>query len=391
MRVVVSDAYSTSNVGDGELVRLTVGSVAKRFSVSPVVLATDPDSFGELKGQPVEYIFKPLSRQEWRTRGPIGRIAWLGRETIAIASILIVPKLPIGSRRRFVRGVQRLVVRPWLTAIAEADLLVGVGGGYIGDKYLRESLITLWCFRFATAIGVSVETMPLSVSSAESRVLQRALKNTRGVRWRSREERTHRTLRSLDLTSDLVPDLAWLNAGELIPTTEAREGVAVAPVGSSFYSDSGSTPHSWTLLEPIVAGLPTGSSVRLIPMHRWDPKLGDGEDDRACASLASLVSNVRPDLVVKIVTARTYEDVRRAMRESEYAICERLHAALAATTTATPVVILGYEPKHRGVMGLAGLEDLCNEDLTAIHSYSTDQLTLAGSSQRQCVEEAVMI
>lgn len=390
MNVVVTDAYSTTNIGDGELVRLTLQAVGKRYAVQPTVLATDPGSFEGDEFDSASFIYKPLSRQVWRAKRGLDRYLWLQSEATALLLMAAVTLAPRGTRPFLARSVANITRRPWLRALAHANVVVGVGGGYIGDKYLRESIVTAICLKFSECTGASVETMPLSVSSAESRLLRLVLRRTKGVQWRSREERTHSTLHSLGLTSKLVPDLAWLDAGEPTDSSETRSGMAIAPVGSAFYSDSSHTPKVWATVAPLLESLPPGSPVRLVAMHRWDRSLGDGQDDRACDALREMISRARPDLEVQTVNGTRYVDVRTAMARSQFAVCERLHAALAAATSATPVLVVAYEPKHEGVLRLAGLQAAISSQVPADLEVSSTQMGSVGANQRKLVESAVM-
>lgn len=391
MRIVLTDAYSTSNVGDGELVRLTASAVLARYGDRPVVLATDPASFAsEIDDVGAAYITKPLSRRSWRNRRGLARALWLARESAAIAAAAWIPFLPRRFRTRASASFNRLLRAPWFDAITNADLVVAVGGGYLGDKYLRESLVSLVCLRYALSLGSEVQTMPLSVSSADSALIRTALRFTRGVRYRSREAHTHQILRSLGLNSELVPDLAWLNAGEYAGSEGPREGIAIAPVGSVFYSVDAPVPKAWPIVEPLIEALPVAATVRLIAMHRWEDALGDGKDDIACTRFAEMIAEARPDLKVECIVPRTYGEVRRAMARSDLAICERLHAALAATTTGTPLFVIGYEPKHEGVMSLAGLAATCRAPGALSPPYEASEIMAAALRQRDQVREAVM-
>jgi len=382
MKIVITDGYSTSNAGDAELVRLTIEIVRARFDRRPVVLATDPTSFS---GYAADFSLKPLSRLGWRASSGAARATWLLREGMALCAMFFVPALPKGLRRGAI-GALRSMAPSWLVELRDADAVIAVGGGYLGDRYGRESLVTLLTFRFALALGASVETMPISISSANSKLLRRALRATRAVTWRSRERITYDILATCGIDSELVPDLAWLNES-VAPLV--REGLAVAPVGSAFYGAGELTPKVWPEVEAALHDVRQGGTVRLVPMHSWSRDLGDGGDDRACDALGSLIGASRPDIRVERPVVRDYDDVRRAMAASEFAVCERLHAALAALTTSTPVTVVSYEPKHAGVLGLAGLGRLAVEEGGRC-GVTSEEIEKAAAHQRSKIQGAVL-
>lgn len=352
--------------------------IRERNGESIKVLATDPESFG---GAP-EFLTKPLSRVEWRARSGLKRLVWLAKEGAGILVMALVPALPKPVRRRVGLRLAKLSRRTWLIELASAHEVFGVGGGYLGDRYLRESLVTALSYRFARSLGAHVETMPLSISSCKSRLLQIALRSTSGVVWRVRERTSEAIFNSLDLQPRLSPDLAWLDAGEPVSRAE-RHGILAAPVGSNFYVNASDEPKLWPALETVLKSQPVDTTVRLLPMHSYTDRLGDGGDDRACLAISRLLARRYPKISVEILNPGDYAAVRAAMAASEYAICERLHAALAAVTTATPVQIISYEPKHLGVMSLAGLPFLCDEQQVAfsvepsvIEQHAHEQRTL---------------
>lgn len=383
MTALVTDAYSPSNLGDGELVRLTIAFAKNTYKQAPIVLATDPNGFA-----PMGALFvspKPLSRQKWRNLSGVRRYVWLLQEVLAIAAALALGSGSRGSlsRRALGRRIGHLLNTEWLVHFSNAEHVIGVGGGYLGDKYLRETVLTLIQYRLAISFGATVETMPLSVSSAHRRRLRIAFRNGgRGVVWRSREATTHATLSSFGLSSRLVPDLAWLNVLEPV-SSNSRAGLTVAPLGSAFYShSSGALPNSWALVQRWLDSAAIGTKVNLVAMHAWDERLQDGRDDLACRLLFAEISRAYPHIQVQIFQAQNYREVRELFASSEYAICERLHAAIAALTVGTPTAVIGYEPKHAGVLEFAGLLDQAVEaDSDSFPSTASGKIMLLASKQ----------
>lgn len=386
MKILITDAYSASNLGDAELVRLTIESARTRFGQRPTIFATDPLSFE--KTSDGIFLEKPLSRRAWRSKNTVNRLFWLSSEILALAALEATRLVPLQGRSAYVRYVRRFFRKPWLHAIASADRIVAVGGGYLGDKYLRESVVSLCLYRFALARGIEVETMPLSITSSDSFLLRKLLQSTKSVRWRCRETHTLRQLEALGLSPDLVPDLAWLNARE-IPNGVLRSGMVIAPIGSKFYADNSRSSDIWPVISTALKQIGSGEEVALVAMHFWDNALGDGQDDVTCKAIAARIYAVRPDLKIRVSVPKDYFEVRQIMSRSRLAICQRLHAALAALTTGTPVQVIGYEPKHQGVLSLAGLAGL-NSNTDDFEFPHSSQIREAAEIQMQHVTESVL-
>ncbi len=395
MKVLVSDAYSPTNVGDGELVRLTIETVRGRFGVEPVVLCTDKQGFEQDESfAGTLFAFKPLSRVRWRNSSGRERFSMLAKDTAGLGLALLASFIPLRKawRRSFLNRLGLILRSDWLIQLASSDGVVGVGGGYLGDSYHRESLVTLTLYKCATSLGARVETMPLSISSARSRTLRFALRVFgRKVRWRSREDTTHGILSALDLNSERVPDLAWLNALRDHSSVRRETAITIAPVGSDFYGAKVTEPKVWQHIRDNISRLPAGSRVDLIAMHYWDDRLEDGRDDHECERVAALIRGENSELEVKVLELRSYEEVIKQMAGSKFAVCERLHAALAGLATGTQTKVIGYEPKHRGVLELAGLDSLVVDSIdTILESVPSEYILSQGNIQAMRTKTSVM-
>lgn len=354
------DAYSPSNLGDAELVSRTLQYCAERYGDDYVVLATDPEGFSSdsdiFYG---EFDYMPLSKVRLLQRPTrIGRTMWLVSELVTVLVGLAASSTPIRVqyKRRILKFLGVLLRKAWLRAISEADHIIAVGGGYLGDAYWRRTITSCAIYATAANIGSSVETMPMSVSGADTRSVRFALRYLgRDVFWRAREPITASILRSVKLDVREVPDLAWLNATRFPSSSGGdRAGIAICPVGSQFYSTDNSALEAEIFAA--LANLPAATSITMIPMHRYDEKLEDGMDDSRCEDIMDRIKKIYPTMTVKIRSISSYPELIEAMKLFELSFCERLHAALASVCAGTPAVVVGYEPKHGGVLKMANLD-----------------------------------
>lgn len=359
---VLLDAYSTTNLGDAELVAASVDAIAPLCD-DIVVLATDPESFVGVPGDSAAYLYKPLSRVQFRRTSGLSRLTWLAAEVGALSGAYFLSFLPIGAkaRRRASAGLGRALRAPWLSEIATAKEARGVGGGYLGDRYERETAVSLMQYRIALRCGARVETLPISVSSLTNYRLRFLMRRVPGdMLWRAREETTANILRSAtkgDVRMEL--DLAFRHRRE--PRAEAcaaSRRLLVAPVGSSFYSSGAG--EGGDLAEFVRSVLRTDGqieAVTLIPMHSYDERTGDGGDDRACAALQDALRSEFPGLSTEVVRPRSYAELIDIAQDSRAAVVERLHAAIACLDAGVPVKVIAYEPKHAGVLRAVGMAE----------------------------------
>ncbi|MBB5409191.1 polysaccharide pyruvyl transferase WcaK-like protein [Paraburkholderia sp. HC6.4b] len=141
--VALIHAYSSKNSGDGLLVDLSIDLLKQAFgdTTRVSIIAADPDSFS----QHADVYPAPVLADSGFTR-------------VAGAASLVVP---IGSNCR-VRGLLRV--------LASADLVVGVGGGYLRARNWKEALKLeaghLLQMRAACRSGKPVVYMPQSIGPA---------------------------------------------------------------------------------------------------------------------------------------------------------------------------------------------------------------------------------
>lgn len=325
------------------------------------MVCTDPEGFRvDDRFTGVKLVHQPLSRVQRRELGKIFGIASNVLDLVGVGMALILCILPVSSniRRAALKVLAKISGRRWLLELTRADMVVAVGGGYLGDSYLRQSIVRLMIYRIAQGISVPVETMPISVSSCSDPRLRRSFKyfGSRVV-WRAREESTAKILVDLGMSVELVPDLAWINA--VVELTTPRNAIVVCPLGSAFYGTGNIEKRNQIVADiEYLSSIYPDAPIRFVAMHHWDARLGDGQDDRQCQLLMELVRPLLPGRDIRIEKLKTYAEVVHLMASANVSICERLHAALASVVVGTPAVVHGYEPKHAGVLGLAGLDDM---------------------------------
>jgi polysaccharide pyruvyl transferase WcaK-like protein len=104
-----------------------------------------------------------------------------------------------------------------------------------------------------------------------------------------------------------------------------------------------------------------------------------------------MIRKLNPSLEVTVLKVRSYEEVLEHMASAKLAVCERLHAALAGLAVGTQTKVIGYEPKHRGVLEMAGLEMLTDESIAfVVDRVSQEHIVAKGTEQAFLTRKAVL-
>lgn len=393
-RILLTDAYSTTNLGDGELVRRSLECVRGHGSVAGV-LATDPDSFR--KDHPgVPLLLAPMSRVAVANKSLFARSYHRGRELGGLLALLIVGVVPLSARKRrkLARSLDPFIKFGWYRQLSSVDKVVAVGGGYLGDKYSKRTLVSSFYYWSASRMGIAVETMPISISSLNRPFLEVALKIFgKDVKWRARESVTMEILERNGLHAELVPDLAWRNASppkeDGLPNPRGSR-IVVAPVGSDFYTRTeADSDRILELLELAIGHAGAGSAdILFVAMHSSDNRLKDGRDDFVCNEIARSARIRWPDAQVEVAKFTSYTELVDYSRTAVIAVCERLHAGIACLSQGTPTIIRAYEPKHEGVLVAAGFPATRSGDALVV---SGENLAAVAWNQKRLLDHLLPV
>lgn len=356
MTVLVTEAYTPNNLGDLELVARTYEAAARWHSDEDiVVVAVDPGGFS--RARPSWRVEPKLfPRLDVTQRSAIATAKTLLRWALQCSAMSLLVLLPgkvarhairVGSRARLWSGSARIY--------CSASNVLAVGGGYLGDQYAKETVLTLWTWWWAGRLGASVVTMPISVEihGRGLKLLLRVL--GRRVKWTVRDRASQEAVRSVGLRCDYAPDLAFQNLGPVISGTRRREGVLICPVGRDYLHDDDIRRIHSHLSAGVSATLKPGTPVGLIGMHRRVGDTSIGGDDASVRELADCLS--AQGYPVEVHAPREYKDVLAAAWQYEAIVSARMHAGIAGLCAHAKVGLLAYEEKHGALFSDMGLQD----------------------------------
>ncbi|MEV8204358.1 polysaccharide pyruvyl transferase family protein [Streptomyces sp. NPDC079189] len=350
---LITEAYSGHNLGDRELVLATVDVVHEAHpSMRPVVVALEPETFRDALPH-VDVLPRLFDRRRLAEVTAVQRACLLAAwGAFALAeTVFVALRIPARLRRSVARWLLGAPAMRTYDSYCRTGKHYAVGGGYLGDRYVKESALTLWTWWWAVRRGVSVATMPVSIE-AQGPTMKRLLRGLLpGVQVAVRDESSESVLHGLGLRCRRFPDLAFRNAfriAELHPAVGDR--CIVFPVGSDYFDEA-----VWRERWSDVCQVAEAEGLSLLTYAMHEPIRGAlaGHDLEVVDLL------VEQHGAERLAGVASYQDLCTVIgREARLVITARMHAAIAALSVGVPAVVLGYEEKHRTLMQLLGLENL---------------------------------
>lgn len=356
MKILITEAYSASNIGDLELVDRTIAITRTRFPTAQLVcLATDPSSFkGHIDIGVQESVFSRLNYVAAQRVEKLFSILKLFIIISCVSIFALVGGAPlrawIGLLANFSKTLQRL------HSYVDADRVIAVGGGYFANRYWKHSFLTLWTWWVAQRMGIPVETMPISMEITHP--VLRYVVRLFGAKltWRVRDSLSLDALRACGRDGVLVPDLAFINYNESIAqdSPERNGKLMIALVGSD-YLDAKSASNLYRDLAEVCAEQFSGYEISLLAMHSSMQGTSIGGDVAACEKFAGCLKE--QGIPSEYIRAKTYFEVLTTCGQMDVVISARMHAGIAALCSGARVGLLAYEKKHFALMNDLSLSE----------------------------------
>jgi colanic acid/amylovoran biosynthesis protein len=331
VKVLIVNAYSARNRGDGMIVSQMVRLFRER-GCEVRVMSDDPDdSYGVERVQPLAPI--------WPSGDGPSKLTILGR-------------------------VARDYVRPRAEQFKWADVCVSAGGGYLYDDGGRTSRLNvarrLLPLRAARREGTPVVLFSQSIGPFASPrwrwLVARELRRSRLVIVR--EELSERVGRGMGLSPVLCDDIAFaLEPGEPPASAPSLPAGTIGVTVMNALPGVDSAGHR-RYLDALAKGLTAGLEGRTDPIAVISQvSAHSGDDDVA-------VGRELADRLVRSGVSATFVDLGGAADEELSAfygrlrlvVASRLHSGILALCSGTPIIALSYLPKTDGVLARLGME-----------------------------------
>jgi colanic acid/amylovoran biosynthesis protein len=348
MRILIIQAYTPANMGDGAIL-LSMQKEARRVfgdDVEVHVAALDPEAYAEHLGVIAHGQLLPWKLTIfWGTSGGRYRLERAARSTILPAQ-----------------------TRVTLQAYLNADLVLAAGGGYLADYYRRQFPFWHLDYRCATAAGVPFVFFSQGFGPAETWVsklfLAKALRRSRLFIGRDHLsiERLERFGADMSKVA-MCPDVALLHvdlpegAGRV---PEPTLGMSLLRWANYLRDVDGQHLTYMDAVQSAVSDLLAENDGTRLQIQSTNSALGpNAMDDISVADdMAARLTKAGfgPRLENIPWTADPIAFATSASR-CELFLASRMHSAVLNLVAGVPVVGIAYEEKMRGLMTMFGLEE----------------------------------
>jgi colanic acid/amylovoran biosynthesis protein len=367
MRILILNVHSALNLGDDAIMQSTLQMLHAAFPDARLtVAANDPGSWR--KYSTLDIVSSPA---RWHARPDLGAFRGRMARMSLQAGLMLAGALCFRlSGRKLYWGLPEQ--RRLLQAYYEADLVLSCGGGnFYAHRSLSPGLIwALLTLGFAVLAGNKVAMLPQSVGPIPGR-LQRLL--ARWVLGRVPLIMVREGLSAAFLAEVLhikqqvvvVPDMAFGFASRLESArSPAPDRTVPLRIGVTVIDRSAQAPdfNRQSSYEEALAALlirlhqEQGAQIHLF-CQCYGPSAD--QDDRATVRrLHERLKELGGEATLRVSFDDAF-DIASAYGEMDLIVGTRMHTGVFALCNQTPVLLIGYQPKARGVMASFGLERYC--------------------------------
>ena len=370
MKILILNVHSALNLGDQGIMQATLEALRAEFPDAKIAVAANhPQSWRDIHDPlyDVEHITVVGSLTSWVEQLRDGR--WKSQPVSMIGYLALLAIAALGYRlfgKRLMWGTTEQ--RHLLNAYYDADLALSCGGGNL-YAYRRLSPLLLWnlcALIFALSLGKKLILLPQSFGPIPGG-LQRRMTHwilSRATMIAARESWSHNYVsRDLQVQAPvhLLPDLAFGMARTGLPPRPADRpvqiGVTTLDRGAQLRSFAGQSAYEDTICT-VLSRLAheRGAEITLF-CQCYGPSV-DQDDRPATKRIHKRLTEagVKTTLWTELNTSQQALD---AYANMDLMIGTRMHTAIFAICNATPILLVGYQPKGYGVMAMCGLERYC--------------------------------
>ncbi|MFG3200087.1 polysaccharide pyruvyl transferase family protein [Streptomyces sp. NPDC048208] len=359
MNIVVINAYVRENAGDAALLSVCLRHVQEAFPGADVAISGMEDAAVRPEFEGVPNIG---SIRRYVADGTVARPRRIVRKVLLGLVGAAAVTLP-GPLARAALRMLPTEARREADAVARADLVVSMGGGYVlarpGLDGHQNIFFVLLPTLLAQRAGVPVVWAPQSFgpfpAAVQRRLVGRVMRRSAAVL--AREDVSVGELLACGVPADHVEravDAGFAFRPERRTDWRARLGVGpderlVGITARRWLPPTAQERYERELARTIDAVQATGARAVLIPQVSTD-YLGD--DDRVCERRIAGYCAGDPLVVDEVVD---YRDLKGLYDECVLLLGTRFHSVIFSLTSGVPCVAIEYEHKTRGIMADLGL------------------------------------
>lgn len=373
-KVTIINAYGDKNIGDAAILNMaiTLTNEAQKDNCTISILCEDIDSFSNFihpaeNTKPFQLPYGYAIRGKERVSSPTKLLRFFG--------IFLKSYSYIFLHNTFNKPLPTKGFYSYIKEIKQADLIVGMGGGYLttNDKY-KDYFglgLTLLPMYIAKMYKKRLLLLPMSfgpfASEAQKNMAYDAVKDTTII---SRDHITLSQLQEVDtynkLTTYYSPDLALHFKNKEIPLKKKLASDYIVLTAREWFTEKEKQDAYEKSLVKFIDTVWKDFKLKIIfiPMAR---NVIEDDDNRVAKRIQQQVTDKKS---FSIFAPQSLSEVQDALGNAKLAICTRMHSAILSTTVHTPFIAIGYGHKTLGFVKSFGIEKWH----TDIHDVTFDDL-----------------
>lgn len=267
----------------------------------------------------------------------------------------------------------------YLSAIRNADAVIGMGGGYLTTNHQVKDYfgltLTILPVNIAKAFKRPILTLPISfggfASNRHEKLAYNSLINTTTM---IREDISYNRIKKIKRKEDNIkllraPDMAlfleW--KGKVSADIKFKSNYIVL-TAREWMKKEKQQAYEKTLVH-LVEYLWKNYQLKTVFIPMASNTIED--DDLKVAKRISL--NLDNKHIFSIFQSRKPEDVQKVLSTAKVAMCTRLHSAILSTTVSTPFLTFSYNLKTNGFLRACGIEKW-NINIEDVNSKNSTRL-----------------
>jgi polysaccharide pyruvyl transferase WcaK-like protein len=351
MNIVITNVYGYKNVGDGAILDSTLRIINKAFMKTRIQIHAATE-------------FSVSKKNITVMLHPYGNAILTNSKSVS-ALIKTIRFVQIVSFSLFytVIGKFNSSLLPskgtysYIKSLKEADLILGIGGGYIRtkNKYLDYFglLLTLLPLFISHLFNKKVLYLPMSfgnfASDIHNKIAVKLLKKDFVIFRDNISKNEFERFLSTSYANDLLPDLALFDRYKVIELSKRKNYLVLT--ARTWLNDEKQkryeeelakfVNYSWNMYQLKTVFLPMA----------WNSY---EDDDRKVAN--RIRSYLKNKSIFSVKSVHTTLEAKKVLANAKIAVCTRLHSAILSTIVNTPFITMAYEYKTHGFLESIGLE-----------------------------------
>lgn len=400
MRVVIVNAFERNNRGDAALLDVMITQVAHALPDAEIVVCgfEDPAVYPDIWG-----VRNLGSIRRYSADESVGRANRIGRKLLVAAVVLAVAA---GLGRPLAAVARRVLpgeVAGELTALASADLVVSLGGGYLHggksvgyDLSIGFLLLPLWLGgRFGAAVVLGPQSFGPFPTRFQRAAVRRVLGRSHAVSTREEISRAMLLKTGVPekvLRRDVDSAFAFAASSDRDWRAELQlpaDGTLLVTTMRAYLAPDAQARYEEEMAVALERILQADESRYVVLAPQVTCEFQDDDDRLVHRRVAARIGHPR---LIMIDDARIgHRDIFALYGRADLTIATRFHSAIFSLSQCVPCVVLNYANKGLGIMRDLGFEQWVTDmgQVTADWLVERVESALRDNSYRDGLQKAI--